>query len=71
MPWKSRPTPHEHDLPGPRRLGNDGALKGWVWTCGGPDALDFELVEYRRGDNAFATWKDVANGQTFTLTRDN
>jgi hypothetical protein len=70
--WKSKPAPHEHDMPGPKKLGAQGALPGWVWTCS--DGLDFELVEYRSAgpiDNAYAKWKDLANGQVFEVRKDN
>jgi len=59
--WKSKPVPHEHDMPRPRALGQEGALKGWIWTC--VDGLDFELIEYQTGTDAYSRWKDLANGQ--------
>jgi hypothetical protein len=74
MPWKSKPVPHVHDMPGPGKLGNQGALAGWVWTCGGADALDFELIEYRQAVNdqpAYAKWKDLSNGQILVVNKDN
>ena len=64
--WVSRPVPHEHDMPNPRRLGEEGALKGWVWRC--VDGLEFELIEYQRGAESYSKWKDLANGQIITLT---
>lgn len=65
--WKSQPTPHSHDMPGPRKLQNQGALPGWVWTCA--CAEDFELVEYRQQSTGnptgppvpgYGKWKDQA-----------
>ncbi len=62
--WKSKPVPHSHDMPKPRKMESDGALPGWVWTCG--CFLDFELVSYQTGANATATWKDSL-GAPFTI----
>lgn len=67
--WKSQTGQHVHDMPGPRALSRDGAVPGWVWTCA--DGLDFELIEYRRGDRPYSKWKDLANGQIVELRRDN
>lgn len=59
--WKSQTSQHVHDMPGPRALHQQGAVPGWVWTCS--DGLDFELIEYRRGTEPYAKWKDLASGQ--------
>lgn len=67
--WKSQNAQHVHDMPGPRALARDGARPGWVWTC--VDGLDFELIEFRRGDAPYSKWKDLTNGQIIELRRDN
>ncbi len=63
--WKSKPTPHAHDLLKPRKLEQESALPGWVWTCA--CNFDFELVSYQTGATASATWKDVAAQKIFTI----
>lgn len=70
MPWKIKPIPHEHDMPGPKKLGNQGALKGWVWTCA---CGDYELIAYRQANGSgpgSADWRDVLSGQAITLTKE-
>ncbi len=62
--WKSKPVPHEHDMPGPDGLALEGALKGWVWACS--CAVEFELCEYRLKTDTlppYSKWKNVSNGQ--------
>ncbi len=63
--WKSKPTPHSHDMLKPKKLEADGALPGWVWTCS--CSLDFELASYRTGADAQATWLELPSRRPFTV----